>query len=73
MVARLAASNAQDGPARDRTLRDLDGALRARCAELTGALKYAETETADILDRALAAWIDERSHVTLRARLFPRR
>ena len=73
MAARVATYRAEEGRAKDRTLRDLERVLRARCGELMGVLKYAETETADILDRALAAWIDERSHVTLGALLFPRR
>jgi|GEM_PF-4443108 len=70
MVAKLAPSSAQEGPVREHARRDLDDVLRARCEELTGALRYSEAETAVILDRALAAWINDRSHSTERERLF---
>lgn len=73
MAGKVATYGTEEGRVKDRAFRDLDNALRARCAELTGSLKYTEKEAADILDRALAVWIDERSHITLRELLFPRR
>lgn len=73
MAAKVTTYGAEDGRTKDRTLRDFDDALRARCAELAGLLRYGESDAARILDRALAAWVDARSRVTFREQLFPRR